>query len=220
MLLEKHGTIISRASLGNSDTDACSQWRDGRPYIFLGMDKNSASRSRFSAAHEIGHLILHRWIDTTDLADPKLLKRIEKEANSFASAFLLPKESFSLEIMSTSLSHFITLKQRWKVSIAAMIYRCEELRLLSENQVLYLRKQLSPYRKKEPSDDKPPPENPVLILRALELLIKSNITVPSEIVDVLSLKPEEIESLFSLPTNMLSNEDNVITLNFRNLKSN
>lgn len=67
-----------------------------------------------------------------------------------------------------------------------MIYRCEELSLLSENQVLYL---------------------------------NNKVTVPSEIVDVLSLNPEEVESLFSLPTNMLSNEDNLIALNFRNLST-
>lgn len=76
-------------------------------------------------------------IDQDQLSDSKIMARIEKEANRFAGAFLLPKESFAQEIISTSFSHFISLKKRWKVSIAAMLYRYEDLGILSDNQLLY-----------------------------------------------------------------------------------
>lgn len=53
------------------EIDAFSLWRDDRPYIFLNTSK-SAERSRFDAAHELGHLVLHR--QGTPRAD-KLRKR-------------------------------------------------------------------------------------------------------------------------------------------------
>ena len=39
--------------------DAFSVWREYTPYIFLKLMK-TAEHSRFDAAHELGHLVLHR----------------------------------------------------------------------------------------------------------------------------------------------------------------
>ncbi|WP_427339611.1 ImmA/IrrE family metallo-endopeptidase [Caloranaerobacter sp. DY30410] len=138
--------MISRIELGHEKIDAFSQWIGSRPFIFLGSDKDSAVRSRFDIAHELGHLLLHTHVDQEDLKDPKVLKRIEKEAHYFVGAFLLPEDSFAQEVTSISIDHFISLKKRWKVSIASMIYRCDELGIFTDNKILYLNKQMS-YRK-------------------------------------------------------------------------
>ena len=217
LLLEKNGVIVARDIAGESKTDACSQWRGDRPFIFLGADKDSAVRSRLDAAHELGHLVLHMWVDHVHLSDPKILKRIEEEAFSFAGAFLLPKETFIKEVMSTSLKHFETLKMRWKVSMAAMIKRCEELDILSEHQVTYLWKQMSwkKYKTREPLDDQILPENPNLLKQAIELLTKNNVKSAMEIVDAIKLTPKEIESLCNLPSGMLSSEGKVVYLKLK-----
>jgi Zn-dependent peptidase ImmA (M78 family)/DNA-binding XRE family transcriptional regulator len=152
-LLESKGVIVARSEFGVDTVSAFSFWDGGRPFIFLGADKESASRARFDAAHELGHLVLHRGVETQDLEVD--LDKLEREADRFGSAFLLPAATYSLEIFSTRLGAFVELKRRWKVSIAAQIYRCLDLGILSDMQVLNLRKQLSAHqwRKREPLDN-------------------------------------------------------------------
>lgn len=216
-LLEKNGALVTRMGSGTLKTDACSQWRIDRPIIFLGSDKESAVRSRFDAAHELGHLVLHMGIDQDQLSDSKILARLEKEANRFAGAFLLPREAFSQEIISASISHFISLKKRWKVSIAAMLYRCEELGILSDNQLLYLRRQMSTngYRTKEPLDNELEPEKPVLLKQAINMLIKNEVQTVADITDVIKLPQIEIENLCGIPVGTLALGGQVIPLKIR-----
>jgi Zn-dependent peptidase ImmA (M78 family)/transcriptional regulator with XRE-family HTH domain len=218
LLLEKQGIIIARDEFGYSKTDACSQWRGERPFIFLGSDKESAVRSRFDACHELGHLVLHMWVDDVQFSDKRVQKRLENEANKFAAAFLLPRETFCQEIMSTSINHFKMLKRRWKVSIAAMVYRCHELGILSDSQVLYLRKQLSKYRRREPLDDELTPENPNVLKQAITMLIEAGVKTPAEIVDELKLRPDFIESICNLPAGTLTLDGKVIPINLKSIK--
>ncbi|WP_299364693.1 XRE family transcriptional regulator [uncultured Paracoccus sp.] len=82
-LLETHGVIGARFEIGAEKIDAFSAWIDGRPYVFLGSDKGSCVRSRFDAAHQLGHLILHADISQEDLESEEIRDRIKKEANWF-----------------------------------------------------------------------------------------------------------------------------------------
>ncbi|WP_018130572.1 helix-turn-helix domain-containing protein [Effusibacillus pohliae] len=218
LLLERNGIIISRAYFGDQKIDACSNWKGERPFIFLGSDKESAVRSRFDLAHELGHLLLHLWVEDETLTDKKTFDRIEKEANRFAAAFLLPKDSFAQEVMSTSLDHFIQLKKRWKVSIAAMIYRCEDLGILTENQALYLRKQMAKLKmtKKEPLDDELVPETPNALKQAITMLLDNGVLTVADILDTFRLNIEDIEALCNLSPGTLTSDGKVVPLNFKN----
>ena len=57
-LLEAHGVRIYSLTHENTDLDAFSLYWHGQPFMFLGTEK-SAERSRFDAAHELAHLVLH-----------------------------------------------------------------------------------------------------------------------------------------------------------------
>ncbi|WP_017814491.1 helix-turn-helix domain-containing protein [Paenibacillus shenyangensis] len=214
-LLENNGFIISKFKFNDHNVDAYSQWREGRPFIVVGTDKEASGRMRFNLMHEVGHLIMHKWVTPLDLKEKLML--IENEAHRFSSAFLLPRESFSREIMSTSLNHFTELKKRWNISIQAMIKRCEDLDLLSENQVLYLRKQLSARRmnKKEPLDDVIPLEEPNLLKQAMIMLTEHGIIKPSTLSEELCLPQQDVEELSSLPPGFFSPSGKVIQLNFK-----
>lgn len=217
LLLEKQGVFLTRIGFDNLKTDAFSQWREARPFVFLGSDKESAVRSRFDAAHELGHLLLHVGLDGEQLADTQTLFRVEKEANRFAGAFLLPADTFRREVISTSLDHFIALKKRWRVSISAMIYRCEDLGILSENQVLYLRKQLSRLRMRtrEPLDDVLEVEKPSLLRQAISMLIENGVQSPGDILDALNLPPHEVEELCCLDRGTLAFEGKLLPLRLK-----
>jgi len=217
LLLEKKGFLINRLKLNQDKIDAFSTWMSGRPFIFLCSDKNSSVRSRFDLAHELTHMIIHKNVKKNDLQNASKLREIERQANYFAGAFLLPRESFGAEVMSSSLDHFITLKKRWKVSIAAMITRCEQLKILSDNQIIYLNKQLSlrGMRKREPLDDEIRPETPEVFKQAVNLIIENSICSPARIVDALALNPIEIEEQFNLDTGILRTEGKVIPLKLK-----
>ncbi len=223
-LMENNGVVISRAYIGDTKLDAFSRWKGNRATMFLSSDKESAVRSRFDAAHELGHLILHTHIDLSEIKDVrqrnKILTLVEKEANNFAAAFLLPEETFCKEVYSPSIDHFITLKRRWKVSIAAMIYRCESLGLLSDNQVLYLRKQMAAKKMRtvEPLDNELPVEQPSLLATAIKMMIDNHVQTPQEISEALNLPYGDIENLCNLPEHTLKSKeanDNIVPIQFR-----
>ena len=125
-LLESVGVLVIPIDQDSRQVDAFSLWQKGRPCVFLGTDKGSTSRTQFDGAHELGHLIRHADVAAGERA-------VEREADAFASAFLLPRESF-LPVCPRRLSwnHFVELKRRWRVSLAALIRRARDLGCLSD----------------------------------------------------------------------------------------
>lgn len=125
-LLEAQGIRVFSLTHDNRDLDAfCTTWH-GQPYIFLGTGK-SAERSRFNAAHELGHLVLHG-----EDAIPHG-QTSEDEANRFAAAFLMPRSS----VLAQGLHHapadrLLLAKRKWGVAAMAMAHRANELGLMSE----------------------------------------------------------------------------------------
>ena len=205
-LLESNGVVICRYELRGDNVEAFSFWNGSRPFIFMGSDKESGARLRFDLAHELGHLVLHRCVEQSEIDDPIRLKIVESEANRFAGAFLLPKTSFPHEIYTLKLDAFIPLKKRWKVSIQSMVHRCKDLDIIDADQYLNLYKQISfrKWRKKEPLDDprQIPLEQPNLLRRAMDLVLQ-NRKHPDEIANELHLSREWIEAFCNLPEGSL-----------------
>lgn len=200
-LLEGKGIAVSRFEMPGEKVEAFSFWSGSRPFIVLSSEKESCVRSRFDAAHELGHLVLHRWIGPEELEDPKKLKAIEREANRFASAFLLPRRSFPNEVYTPRLDAFVDLKRRWKVAVQAMVYRCKDLGIFDEAQVTNLYKQISfrKWRTKEPLDDVLPLEQPRLMAKVTQLVLESGRKAVDDLCVDLSFNSRLIEALCSLP---------------------
>jgi Zn-dependent peptidase ImmA (M78 family) len=206
-LFEGNGIAACRYEMENEKIDAFSFWNGDRPFIFMASDKESVARQRYDLAHELGHLVLHKWIEPEELEVPRTLNRIETEANTFAVAFLLPQHSFPNEVYTSRLDAFIELTQRWIVSIQSMIYRCRDLGVIDDDQFTNLYKQLS-YRKwikKEPLDDPDimPLEEPKLLRRAVEVILKGKRKHPDEILWDLNLDATLIEDFCNLSRGML-----------------
>lgn len=131
LTIENSGVICSQFEQGSVVMDGYSQWNEEerRPYIILATDKGNYYRSRFDAAHELGHIVLHRYVKRLDLIN---FKPIEEQANKFAASFMLPEESFSVELQPyPTLENFVSLKGRWGMSAQAMIHRAKSLELIS-----------------------------------------------------------------------------------------
>jgi Zn-dependent peptidase ImmA (M78 family)/transcriptional regulator with XRE-family HTH domain len=205
-LLEVNGITVCRCPLEGETIEAFSFWNGNRPFVVLASEKHCATRSRFDTAHELAHLILHRWIGPEELEDPKVLKLIEREADRFASAFLLPHKTFPAEVFTTRLDSFVALKQRWKVSIQAMVYRCKQLGVFDEDQVTNLYKQISArrWRTREPLDDVLPLEQPRLLRRAVEMVVSAGRKFADEIAADLQIAKTLIAGLCNLPKDFFS----------------
>lgn len=210
-LAESKGIITTRLVMEGERVEAFSFWNGPRPFIFLASEKNSAARARFDVAHEIGHLVLHRGVGPEDICEPKTLKRLEAEANRFAGALLLPRESFPSEVFTTRLDAFVELKVRWKVAIQAMVYRCKDLGIFDEFQITNLYKQISArkWRTQEPLDDPNvlPIEQPKLLRNAVELLLSAGRKSASDFRVELSLATNVVEVLCNLNVGALSVPD-------------
>lgn len=128
-LLETHGVRMFSLSENTKTVDAFSFWRDQKPYVFLNNFK-TAEHSIFDTAHELGHLILHRHGGPRENS-----RQVEREANAFASAFLMPANDVRARMPRfIDVSTIIKGKARWRVSAMAMAFRLHALGRLTDWQ--------------------------------------------------------------------------------------
>jgi len=176
-LFETYGVVVTRFEFGSDEIDAFSCWIKQSPYVLLGSDKRSSARSRYDAAHELGHLLLHRHIGQEDLENKDTRDLIEHEANRFAGAFLLPREAMFREFYSTRMKHLEGLKARWRASMQAIAHRAKDIGIIDDHQYILFRKQISfnRWNKDEPLDSKIPLEQPTWFLKCWRILTDKKI---------------------------------------------
>jgi len=151
-LLETHGVRVFSLSENTASVDAFSFWRDDKPFVFLNNFK-TAERSIIDAAHELGHLVLHRHAGPNPDRIENDERATEREANAFASAFLMPENDVRSRMPRfIDADAVIRLKERWRVSAMAMAYRLRHLRIVTDWQYKSLCIELSKrgYRSGEP----------------------------------------------------------------------
>jgi Zn-dependent peptidase ImmA (M78 family) len=172
--------------------------------MLCAADQESNSRKLFNLAHELAHLVLHNAIEVNS----RNLDRMENHANRFAGAFLMPRRTFAREIANTTIDYFLSLKGRWRVAVAAMIYRCKELGILNPDQVKYLWKQMNArgIRKKEPLDNAFALSKPTVLASAAQMVIDNKIKLPAQIAEDLLMNADDIESICALPPGTLQNK--------------
>ncbi len=150
-LIESKGVRVLSLNESIETADAFSLWRNGVPYIFLNGNK-TAERTRFDISHELGHIVIHRGGRVKESP----IKIIEKEADTFASYFLMPECDVRSNVNGfITIDKLLKLKQRWKVSLSALSYRIHKLGIISDwqyrNFCIEIRKR---YGKNEPASIK------------------------------------------------------------------
>lgn len=204
-LLENKGVIVTQFATNSFCTfkgiDAFSCWKDGTPYILYHSIPKSAVRTRFSILHELGHLIMHSSIAEDDSVKKEIVDLADMQADRFAAAFLLPATSFPKDIRSTSLISLEAVKKKWGCAMSTIIRRCETLELLTENQINYLKRQMTTkkYWYKEPLDDILTIAEPEMIRDAVYLLIDNKIITKTAFINASGLSIDDLKCICGLP---------------------
>ncbi len=180
-LIEKSGVFIFEKPIGE-EIDAYSLWTEkDRPFIILGNLKRSAVRRNFDIAHELGHLLLHYKVEFTSL-NRKEHKMLEKEANQFAGAFLLPEESFLEDVNTiayvTNPDAYIDLKKKWTTSLQVLGYRAANLAVLDskKHRNFYASLHRKGYLEREPLDEVLPIQKPQKLKTVIDFVAKKGMT--------------------------------------------
>ena len=203
-LLEAHGVRVFSLAEETRHLDAYSLWRNNKPYIFLNTMKTS-ERSRFDAAHELGHLILHFHAGSTH---PKA----EIEADTFASSFLMPEDDVKAEIRFVrNIKDIIEKKARWGVSAAALAYKLHRIKKVTDWNYRNYCIELGKYgRDKEPSPI--PRETSLVWTKILTDLWRRGISI-SRLSHRLSIPENEINALlFGIASQMSRQEPKPLRL--------
>ena len=179
-LIERRGAVVVRSQQHRADIDAFSVRFPERPVVVLGSDKDLASRSRFDAAHELGHLVMHGDVEPGTSA-------VERHAHKFAAAFLMPAEHIIDDLpRRVHLPSLMDLKAEWRVSMQALLMRSRDLKVMSPDAYTNAMKMFSArgWRKREPGDHLlGPVETPVLLDRALDVVQSTQGLTVAELCD-------------------------------------
>ena len=214
--LEHAGFIIGCDEMGTTALDGLCNWSelDQRPYILLANDKMSFFRRQMDAAHEMAHAVLHRDVSAEELR--RDFKIIEKQAFRLASAFLMPATTFALAAKSPTLAKLLTIKDRWRVSVKAMIKRCRDLHLISneEERQLYKYYSAKGWSREEPLDQIEPVAKPRLLAQALGMIVDAGKrTKPELLASEFTIPAKDVEELVGLSEGWFSDRTGeVVTL--------
>lgn len=140
-LFEKAG-ISYRKELLPQDIFGCLKRLNDDSYEIIVNSSNSMNRQRFTAAHELGHFVLHRHLlgngvsDNTayrsvagsDCYNSNITSRHETEANMFAASVLMPTPVVK-QLWESGVTGISELASRFEVSTAAMEIRLRSLGL-------------------------------------------------------------------------------------------
>lgn len=154
-LCERAGIVVAWCEFDAPIDGVTMTVRDLPSCIFLNS-RVPADRMRFSLAHELGHVIMHR-IPTA---------HIEDEANAFAGELLVPEKIFRRSLIGQriTLDWLARQKAYWRVSMAFLLFRAGALDLITRHQSEYLWKKLSVlgWRTREPQETDITPERPTV----------------------------------------------------------
>lgn len=189
-LLEQAGIIVAESNFHGASVSGVTFAAPGRPPIILVNRDHPADRLRFTLAHELGHLVMHRFPTAT----------MEDEANQFASAFLLPPQEMKVAFSGrkVTLELLASLKREWRVSMQSLLMSAQAQRCVTENQARYLWQQISArgWRTREPASLDFPFDAPTVLPTMIRAHIRDLGFTMDELVKIARVREWEFGELY------------------------
>lgn len=190
VLVERAGVVVVHSPMAGAAVSGVTFAISGLPPVVMLNSDQPSDRMRFTLAHELGHLVMHRF------PSPQM----EDEANTFASAFLIPDGDIAPALMSRriDLPLLASLKPEWKVSMQALLMKAKNLGFLTRNQEEYLWKQMSArgWRLREPPELDFPQERTTIVHNLLKVFTTHLGYSREEFAKILHIYSAELEALY------------------------
>jgi Zn-dependent peptidase ImmA (M78 family) len=166
--MESAGVIVVEEDFGTRRIDGMSQWAGDHAVVLLNATLPT-DRKRLTAAHELGHLVLHGEYGGCD---------VEDQANQFAAEFLMPAQVIGPELTGLTLGKLSDLKLEWGASMQAVFERAYRLGRASaqDRQRFYRQMNSRGWKTREPGSDQITPEVPELAASIGRRLSESGLT--------------------------------------------
>lgn len=181
--IERNGGVVVPYDFGTAKIAAMSLFAPGTPPLFYVSRTIPTDRWRWSLAHELGHIVLHD-------RHPKAEKEMEDEADLFASEFLLPRREITNSFWPpVRLSDLAALKQRWKVSLQALIRCAFRVGKIDEGRYTSLNIEISRngWKRREPIEL--PAEKPQFISQVIQAHLQRRHQTPADLADAARTTP-------------------------------
>lgn len=190
--VERAGCFVMQTDLPDAAMSGVTlRVPDMRPCIFLNKSMPS-DRTRHTLAHELGHLIMHRFPS----------ENMEREANTFAAAFLMPAHDIRPYFAGKKidLKLLAALKPEWRVAMQSLLYRAATLGYIQGNQERYLWQQFSmkKMRTREPPELDLAPESPTLVRKLFSLHLEQLGYSMGDLACIAALHEAEVVSMYGL----------------------
>lgn len=141
-ILEANGIKVIPIT-GLEGFDGLSGLVNDMPIVVLNKDMKMAERLRFTALHEVGHLLFNQNISPTLSEHDK-----EKMCHAFASEMLLPSQVINHYLAGKaklSLNELIFLQQMYGISVDAIMHKLFSVGIVTEKRYknFYIRRNMS-----------------------------------------------------------------------------
>lgn len=167
--LERNGVFIYMWDCPNEEFDGVSLITDAGNHLVIVNRNRSNDRIRFTFAHELGHILMHECPSYPVFSN----RDKEKEANSFASEFLIPTQMAKRNLANVKLGQLPELKKYWLVSMASLLEKAKKINAVTNEKYTSMRIEFSRrhWNKKEPYEV--PIDSPTVFEQAYRLVSDS-----------------------------------------------
>lgn len=163
-VLEDMGVVVIPFDPGTRLFAGASMLSEKPNYVVVVNAQMPGDRLRWTLAHELGHMVMHR-VPTANM---------EAEADEFAAEFLMPAKDIApyfSEVSFPSIEKLASLKRLWKVAMSALLIHAKRLRYITETQYRLMVTKMGSVgitRLKEPPELNVPVESPTLLSEIVE----------------------------------------------------
>jgi Zn-dependent peptidase ImmA (M78 family) len=182
--IERAGVLVVHSAMGGASISGVTFSAPGLPPLIVLNSEQPSNRLRYTLAHELGHLVMHKFPTPT----------MEKEANDFASALLMPEADIRPYFMERriDLASLGALKPEWKVSIQSLPMRA---RLGLQSQESRAARRL---RLREPPELDFAPEIPTVVKTMVRLHLEALGYTTSDLATLLHILKTDLVEMYDV----------------------
>lgn len=184
-----------------------------KEYVVVLNPTVSNDRGRLNGAHELGHVLF----GDCDSDGPET-KEAEKRAFEFASHFLLPNNQLKSAFAGKSMVRLVQFKERFGISLAAMVYRADKLGFITkaEAKMLWIEFARRGWKSNEPGSVRP--DRATRFEQLIDEVLGSGKMSFKEVADLAGVRPEAIRERLNyamgIPGNSRPEDDGAETIKF------